>query len=734
MNWLLLIEIAALLIFITLYLFKSKVIGALTRLRIAYLQTLLILSGLIFAFNEIVSPFNLINLKTALAFWITVIILSGFFLYYQVGIKKVHFERPWVHKRWIKWSLHKEEKIILALGMVLFMIPLFLLATFIPPNNFDAHSYHLNRIIIWIGNGNLENYATRHVHQLYLNVFAEYIVLHFFMLAGSDQFVGLVQFGSYIGCIFSAGLLAKTLGGNKRIQIIASVFALTLPIAIFESTSAQVDMIACFFFISFVYFGYETLKQLSAGNVTAMIFALALGGFSKYTILMFAIPFVIYFGIQFIKIHKITHSFKILVFSIVVFAIIYTPFFARNFKFFGNILGPQAGTILFEEQLPVDQYSLTSTFSNTIKNMSLHMGLPIAGYNQWMERLIVELHGFIGMDVNNPKITLDPFSVRYSVQEDMIPNTLQLGIMLLAFCGLFFGKTTHKIKWFAFLSVTGIIIFSTLMKYQLWSTRTHMPFFILGLVVASFIIEGWLGNRYHWLMIFVMATSAPFVFSNPNKPIMPIQYYLRYIQNRVPLALCPTNEKQKNEIQLLLNNYYKDENIYHCFELKENIKSSDQKEIFMILDSIGYFDAEKSNTIFTLSKDELYFRSHPADYRSFKTILEVLKNKKENIGVLFRGNYGYYHYWAAIQGESNSVNQMKYIGYFGNYRTLENSKKKFCYSYILGDDLTLLGQFQNENKIDTIYTTDKFYLAKLKEQSCKVIVIPSPNSAHHETK
>ncbi|MCF2443520.1 glycosyltransferase family 39 protein [Dyadobacter sp. CY345] len=601
---------------------------------------------------------------------------------------------------------------------MLYVVPLVLLIAIVPPNNFDAHSYHLSRIIEWLGNGNVDHFPTRHIQQLYHNIFGEYLVMHTFLLAGSDGFAGFVQFFASIGSIFGVSLLAKKLGASTRAQTLCAILLLTLPIGILESTTVQVDYVACFFFISFIYFGHDAIEFPRAETLVAMALSLAFGAFSKYTILMYALPFSIYFGITFFRKLGFTQTIKILGLFTLILTLVFLPFMSRNYQFFGNVLSPVEGYGLEVEKLSVEDFSLLATISGIIKNLSLHLGLPFNNYNVYLEKLITTAHGIIGFNVNDQRYGMDIFTVRFDVHEDMVPNNIHFIILTTSFIALFFASRATRLKWLAFCAFIGFVIFCTMMVFQLWSTRTHMPFFAMGCVVSGILFERLLKSNTVYLSVFLIIASLGYVMGNPSKPLLPLKYYSKKFLNYIPVAICPENEQQEQGVKLRLGSFYEtNANESNCFVLKTNPKENDRQAIFKTLDSLGYYNDEKYETVFELSKEKMYFLSHPGDYENFKEIIPILENVKGNVGILFEKGNGFYHYWAVAQPAKANFGQMKYIGYRPRYAQLENAKKEFNYSYVLGDNPKLLSSCYAKRLIDTVYHSKSFYLAKLKVAS-----------------
>lgn len=714
-----LLPVSVTLIFLLFFL-RSPGTGLYTNIRTSFIFSLITNAALVFGYNEVFSVFDRINPASALSFWSAEVVCVLVLLIYWNKTGQGQFSKLTSLKKALTLQgLNRPVKVIIISALLIYVLPLLFLAIYAAPNNFDSHSYHLNRILFWVNNGNLDHFPTVHLQQLYLNVFAEYLVLDTVLLSGADRFAGIIQFGSFIGSLAGISLLARRLGLKQEGQLLAAVFLLTLPISIFESTSTQVDYCACFFFISFVYFGFGLLEKRSWLTLTAFVLSLCFGGFSKYTIFIFALPFTLYFAVRILLQYRIVYAIKVLALAIILLTVTFAPFFHRNYVLFGHVMRPLRGTVFASEELPVDKYSPLYTLSGVIKNAGLNMGLPDTRFNRWVEGQIRNIHQVIGVDVDDLGLRLDPFSVKYSVHEDMIPNTIHFFLIIISSVLLLFLTASWDLKWLWISSVLGFILFSTLMKFQLWSTRTQMPFFAMGAVLVAFVYCKKLQWKAAWLIAPLMLLSIPFVYGNPSKELISINYFTRKILAHIPIAICENGVAQAELYRRVLGAYYEFPGKDGCHPLKKWPEYSERSKVFSLLEKVGYYDEDRSSNIFGMDRDRAYFLSHPNNYANFKPLLDHIEGQNKNVGVFFRRGNGFYHYWSALASKVRDPGKMEYILYRKEFMKLENAQKDFCYDYILSDDPELLAKFVRKENIDIVYTTQLFQLVKLKNRSCE---------------
>ena len=135
------------------------------------------------------------------------------------------------------WSWQADTVLALAVGVA--------------PNNFDAMTYHLARVLHWLQNRSLAFYPTPIWRQLILGPIAEMAILHGVALSGGDWLANTVQFSAMTGSVLGVSLMAKQLGGNRTTQIFAALLAFTLPMGILQASSAQNDYVAAFWCVLF---------------------------------------------------------------------------------------------------------------------------------------------------------------------------------------------------------------------------------------------------------------------------------------------------------------------------------------------------------------------------------------------------------------------------------------------------------------------------------------------------
>ena len=357
-----------------------------------------------------------------------------------------------VYKKNIKFSLIRftifnesielKYKIILCFLFIIILVPLLLLAVFIPPNNWDSMAYHLPRIQHWLQNGNIYPYPTNITRQIATSPLSEYIILNLQLLSSSDFFANLVQYIALINIIFLASLVLKSFQINYKGQIFTIVAICSLPMALFQSTTTQTDLLASFFFLCFVYYLIKLNQPASANNAKTIIIliaiSLSLGILTKYTVALFAFPLIIYQLIIFIKAKKILEIKLSIIYLFVIHFFVLAPFLFRNYYFLGTLTGDN----IFESSMSNASLNFRNMASNSIKHIIDFISIPINSYNEILTFISNKLHTLIGVSVDEPgnNWSGSKFIVNNYLNEDTAGSLIHFLFIILSFSFIYKSK------------------------------------------------------------------------------------------------------------------------------------------------------------------------------------------------------------------------------------------------------------------------------------------------------
>lgn len=489
--------------------------------RSAVLSAAIFWGLLVTALTETLSVFRLIEFTPVLAGWIiTDIVLIFLYLKKRQPIAPFNFREnpPFLY--------------VLLGGVVLIAATVGLIAIVAPPNNWDSMAYHMPRVMHWIQNRSVEHYPTNYLPQLYQSPWAEFTIMHFQILSGSDRFANLVQWFSMLGSLIGVSLIAKELGANLLGQIFSTVFCVTIPMGILQASSTKNDYVVAFWLVCLVYHIFNAIKSntqsLSSFKIGAS-FGLAI--FTKGTAYIYSLPFLIWFILALIKQFRWQIAKPVLtVFSLAF--LINLGHYTRNLILFGSPL-------YSPPEYEIDVISIPTLISNIIRNMALHMAIPFGLFNnELIEKAIINFHNLLGLNVNDPRITSP--GVVFGIQwlptfEDTAGNPLHFYLILLAIAIFIIARNLRKQPYIVEYLITLIgafILFCLLLKWQPWQSRLHITLFVLfsafvGVVLSKLPIQ----RIAIYAGIILMVTSLFWVFYNESRPI--IAQYNIFNQTRI---------------------------------------------------------------------------------------------------------------------------------------------------------------------------------------------------------
>lgn len=475
----------------------------------------IILASLIFgiaitAITEILSFFSLLTFSSLILVWILLNICM-LLLFHKTKRSVTHTGKFTINKHWLVYII-----LIVALTGVVAWVA--------APNNGDSMSYHLPRVMHWIQNKSIAYYPTHVLRQLHLSPWAEFGILHIMLLSGSDRYVNLLQWFAFIGCIIGVSLIAKQLGSSKKGQFLASFVCATIPMAILQASSTQNDLVVSFWLVCGIYF---ILKK----DFFWIGVSLGLAFLTKGTAYIYIIPFIVFLILSQIKRMKTINPAPFFL-MLIIFVALNSGYYIRNSQLYGNPLGPG-----YEGSTELSYMNRVFTpallVSNTIRNFALQIGTPFDSINTAIERFIQTIHEKMGLSMNDPRITWGGESptepkfhvIRMSNHEDTAGNPLDFFLFFIATVFLIRKKIYTKDKLLCFYGLCVIsmfLLFSALLRWQLWHSRLHLPIFILSAPFAGTVFAENLQKKIYFnifvLVLFIF--SLPWIILNWSRPLI----------------------------------------------------------------------------------------------------------------------------------------------------------------------------------------------------------------------
>lgn len=411
------------------------------------------------------------------------------------------------------------EKVLLAYLAALIVLT-GLLAWFSPPNTWDSMTYHMSRVAHWMQNRTVDFYPTAILRQLHSNPWAEYAILNFQILGGTDRFANFVQWFCMVGAVTGVSVLAKELGAERRGQIFAAVACGTIPMGILQSTSTQTDYVAAFWLVCFVYFSLRLRNRSSLVDALGLGLALGLALLTKGTSYVFAFPFVVWLIASTFR--KEERKKLLLVgLALMITFISNAGHYYRNYDLYGSPLGPgtEGGDFIYTNQV----VSPAAVTSNILRNVGLHLGSSERA-NRLAEKLIYKLHTYIGIQPNDPRTTWPgtEFHVqRPSLNEDDAGNFVHLLLIAgsLILC-LAYRTREPKAIIYTLTVISAFIFFCAYLKWQPWHSRLQLPLFVLSAPLLGLALSRLRKFGVGSILVMVLMLSAlPSLLFSATKPI-----------------------------------------------------------------------------------------------------------------------------------------------------------------------------------------------------------------------
>ncbi len=467
--------------------------------RSGYLVFAVLAGALVVTATETLSAFHALTRAGAI-FTFMMVVTAG-----AVGI--------WRLRPRIAWRVGWIDALLIAsiagiLGIIAFI------AILSPPNSSDAMAYHLPRVIYWAQQRSVAFFATPYLNQIMLQPFAEYGMLHLYLLAQNDRLVNLVQWFGCATSVVGVSLIARRFGARRRGQILAALFCATLPNGILQASGAKNDYLMAAWMVDAVWL---LLEGESLGSYSPVLAGLALGlaiG-TKATAYIY-LPAVL------IAVLVLTRwSVRSLLIVAVCAVSLNLPQFARNIHLSGSPLGLDSAQGDGKFRWRNETFGWKQTASNLIRNSTEQLGARSETWNQWLYTTAVSLHHRLDMDVNDPATTWlweEYRAPRNTNHEADAGNRWHL--LILAVCVLILPWRSPRLLLYAGSLAAGFVLFCFYLKWQPFMARMFLPLFVL----ASPIV-GVVGEQVQpailqvALCLFLLNNARPYLFENWVRPL-----------------------------------------------------------------------------------------------------------------------------------------------------------------------------------------------------------------------
>lgn len=435
------------------------------------------------------------------------------------------------------------------------------------PNTTDSMVRRLPIVMYWVQEQTLYQDTIRNGHD-FMGPFSEYILLHLYLIFNSDRMLFFSQWLAFVATIVLSFRITRLLSVSSKMAAYVSLLVASLPIAVLQATSVQMDMVTTVMVLFSLYFAFIFKERPSFRNVLYLSFAIGLGILTKATYLIYVIfPVGIALSVIADKkylsfLPKEWKKFLIMgIASILLIGIIQVRFIEQNLRLFGSISGEKGKSVYMNELITPQVI-----FSNLIRNLTVQLPFPVG--KEVVEKGVDLIHEKIGISIDDSRINF--FDVKFSVNPIIFPQEDRSGnpihVMLIFMSGLFLmfkGNKLRKIPtviYLYILSITSFFLFSAILKWQPFHSRLLMPFFIVGSIASVVILLQF--KSWEKFLKIAIAGSVGLAFVlivlNVSKPFLSYQPIYSYVKSLAPsLSAVPESIfTKKREKQYFNARYY----------------------------------------------------------------------------------------------------------------------------------------------------------------------------------
>ena len=492
-------------------------------LRAALMRAVLVAALALVVMTELLSALDGLRPVVVASLWLLLIVGSAFMAAIDRGEGSA-WALTW---RFSRQRLSRNGTLITSTSLtvlvnvaVLGILGLILIIALVsPPNNWDSMTYHLPRVMHWAVNHNVQFYPTTIDRQLYSAPLAEYLILHIYLLTGSDLFFNAVQASALAGCTVVVSLIARQLGGDRRSQGLAAFVAVTIPMAILEASSTQNDLVEAFFLVLVAYTALEfrssTGRLLSTSWPLAASLALAL--LTKSTGYLIAAPFVLLGLAGHWRTPRMLAIPLGLILSVVVAVNIGQA--VRNENAYASLTGPVDSRAVVNAH-----FSPAVTAVSSLRLLGSAAATPPASLNTHLVEVVNHASGLAGLRTadQGTRYYGIPFTVGWSTEEDLASYPVHtLAICFLLLVTLLRVPPLRGLRAaYVGAGVAAFLIFASYLRWQPWINRLDMPIAMLWTPVIAVAITSW--HRFVFLpAVLIFGCLAPiFVFHNTTRPLV----------------------------------------------------------------------------------------------------------------------------------------------------------------------------------------------------------------------
>ena len=426
------------------------------------------------------------------------------------------------------------------------------------PNVWDAMEYHLPRMSMWMSNHSVAMFPTPDYAHLIFAPWAEFAMMHTYLLWGSDRFVNFVQVFSFVGCIVGVSYCAKLLGAGRWGQLLAAVIAASITEGVLEASGPMNVYVVSFWILLTVIFLLRFNAEPNWTHAVLVGTAAGLAVLTKGSAYVY-LPFLV-LGCWLAGDSKARIEFwkKSPVFLFFIFAL-NGPQFWRCYKLTGSPLGMPFADGGQRLAWMASGFGVRELIANVIRNISLHVVAPSAGLNAVLLKGFRALIHLVGADPDDPRamwrgfhFELNHFSTHEIHAGDPLHLVLVLACAILLLANYRRLRQKKEVMFYAAGLFGAFLMFCGLLRWQIWGARHHLPLFVLAAVMCGLLLEQFASKRLSTAVVAILlAYGLTFSLLNRTRSLIPWSRVADVYKPRAVQYFADQHEEQAaNDIAL----------------------------------------------------------------------------------------------------------------------------------------------------------------------------------------
>lgn len=383
-----------------------------------------------------------------------------------------------------------------------------------PPNEWDSMTGHLNRVLYFIQNKNLNHFiGTNWNIDTYPKSFPNHQVYPFLMMGKNEIWFKFHNLSSYIISAFAFYGIMKRLGFAFKTRLVIASFYLLIPISIIQSTTTDTDIVLACYLALFVYYLLSYFDKFEKRYIllSALTFSIALA--HKITFVFSFIPLLFilgYFIFSKWKEQPFRHWKYILSSYFLTVSFIVAPCgYISNYLHYGHPIGPKEATSHQSIERAKSFENLakqgTRNYLRYLADLSNPDGLrnidQIEEINKKWKSSLRKIDKQLSLKLEEEKdFTIIPFSFD---RRDLFYNgTPIIGILILLFlCSILYlpfekNKQQRAILGVFFLAfLVHLAALSYTAAYDPWKGRYMQSSFVFLIPIGGVLIERYISRQ-----------------------------------------------------------------------------------------------------------------------------------------------------------------------------------------------------------------------------------------------